>query len=374
MTKQANGGIYYFLGNITSHIPHALPLHKELGGTFVVTSKQAAKRIQKYNLPVLYINDRPYKWTWPGKRPKRIHEYITLDKKLKHTYDFLNTHASIIVFYELFDLQHPEWLDKPKKIFLPHGNMLKSYMTMHPQRLDILRHYDYMAALSPYMRDRFIKDGVPANKLVDLGIARVDDLLRDNKDRANFRISLAAKFQFDPNKKIILYTPTFWGSSSVYTTGLEIIKYISDEYTFLFRPHPQTPKKIRQKYDTIIKNRQNVFYADDAPLTQLLVSSDIFIGDVSSVVLEMILLDTPIIFAHDISKHQQSDDDYTSIKEIVESSPQVTFKNASTINKIVSQALKKGIQKNIWTTVRKRTWFPQSSQTKEIRDFIRSLL
>src|SRR5690606_24924723 len=125
MTKSVSNpsDIFYFLGNITSHILHALPLHKELGGVFIVTSNKARREIEQlYDVPVINIDDKPYKWTKPGWRPKPIHDYIVFDKELKRTYDFLNEHARVVIFYELFELKKPEWLSRPKKVFLTHGN------------------------------------------------------------------------------------------------------------------------------------------------------------------------------------------------------------------------------------------------------------
>ena len=377
MKDSAENGIYYFLGNITNHILHALPLQKKLGGTFVVTSRQTERELARYNVPILCLDDRPYRWQKIGRRPQRIHEYIVMDGKLRKTYDFLNTHARVVIFYEPFDIRHPEWLEKPKKIFLPHGNMLKSYMTMHPQRLKNILHFDYMAALSPYMRQKFIADGVPAEKLVDISIARTDELLADLKNKAGIRQKMVDELKIDSQKPIILYAPTFWGDSSIYHTGLELFKHINNDYTLLFRPHPQTPKKLLKKNLKLIKRRDSIYLVDvssNTPLTHLLVASDVIIIDRSSIALEALLTDTPLIFAYDTPKPQDTAD-YDSIAEVVEYSQKLAQGDSKQANQIIGAALANGINPKIWHKVRQRVWFqPNGGATEAVVRFIKSLL
>lgn len=378
MTQAEDNGIYYFLGNITNHILHALPLQKEIGGTFVVTSIKAKKEIEQlYNVPIICLDDKPYKWILFGYKPKPIHEYIILDKSLKRTYDFLNSKARVVIFYELFEIKEPEWLIRPKKIFLTHGNMLKSYMTMHPQRLKNVVHYDYIAALSPYMKRRFISDGVPEEKLVDIGISRTDDLIREMSNRETIRQNLIHSLGLDKKKSIILYTPTFWGDSSIHHTGLELCRYISDSHTLLFRPHPQTPKRILRKYEKIISHRDNIRLVNhlaSIPITQLVVASDVIIVDRSSIALEAILTNIPLVFAYD-TPEPISTKDYESISDIVRYSPSLSLNNIRNINNILNMAIKKGVDKKIWNEVRHQVWFQSNGgATKSIAQLVQSLL
>ncbi|HEY0965191.1 MAG TPA: CDP-glycerol glycerophosphotransferase family protein, partial [Candidatus Saccharimonadales bacterium] len=341
----------------------------------VVTSKQTEQDIRKYDVPVVRVDNVPYRWMKLGKRPKRLHEYLILDAKLKKTYDFLNTHAKVVLFYELFELKYPEWLTKPKKVFLTHGNMLKSYMTSHPKRLENIAHYDYMAALSPYMKAKFITEGVPSDKLVDIGIARTDELLASLSKKSFVRQQVTQKLALNPKKPIILYAPTFWGESSIHHTGLEILEYIDDSFTLLFRPHPQTPGSILKKYQKIIKSRNNIHLIDhtvDTSLTDLLVSSDATIIDRSSIALEALLTDTPIVFAYDSSKQEETSD-YESIKEIVDYSQKILLGDKARVNETIKSAIYDGIKPAIWNNVRKRVWFqPNGGATEAIKTFITS--
>lgn len=352
LNKLSKNGIYYFLGNITSHITHAIPLHKELGGTFVVTSNKARKQIEElYNVPVINIDNKPYKIMKPGRRPKLIHEYLTLDRSLKKTYKYLNSNARVIIFYELFELEKPEWLSRPKKVFLTHGNMLKNYMTMHPKRLDIVKDYDYMAALGPYMKQQFINDGIDPDKLLDIGIARTDDVVK-NKGKVTISPALQSSLGDNSSKVIVSYMPTFWGDSSIYNTGFGIVRNFPEDLTLIFRPHPQTPQKILKKYNQLIKHRDNIIYLPESnnkkiTLVDILNASSVIIGDASSVTLEAILTQKPIIFAHD-KPNGKGLNIYKSIKSIIDVSEEVNSDNAIELPEIINRSLNRNIDKNIW--------------------------
>ena len=342
-----DNGIYYFIGNITNHVLHALPLYEQLGGTFVVASERAKKKLEAYDIPVVAIDNLPYKWMRPGRRPQRIHEYNVMDKRLKKTYDYLNSHAKVVVFYELFELERPDWLSRPKKVFLPHGNMLKSYMTMHPKRLEIIKDYDYMAALGPHMKQQFIKDGIAPEKLVDIGIARTDEVIK-GKSKIIVDSTLAGKLGLDTTKPIVCYLPTFWGASSIYNTGFSIVNSMPEDYTLLFRPHPQTPEKLLKKYLTLIKESPNVIYTPEGRyeglgLVEIFNMSSVIIGDVSSVMLEAILTEKPLIFAYDESSRKEQQKDYEAVSEVVNYSQSI--ESGEEIGPTLRTSLRNGIDK-----------------------------
>lgn len=372
MTKH-DTGIYYFLGNITSHVLHALPLYKKLGGTFVTTSDSAKSILDGYGLPTICLDNVPSIWKWQGKRPHRINEYTVLDNRFKKTTDFLNSQAKVIIFYELFDLSDfvvPE----PKKVFLTHGNMLKNYFKMHPQRLEIIKQYDYMATLGPFMKQEFIRSGIAKEKLVDIGIARTDEV---RALAGKISVSDKLKHRGVPSDKpVIGYLPTFWGDSSVEKLGIQILENVSDDYTVLFRPHPQTPKGIIKKYSDVLSH-PNVFYLPEGgqshpSLLDVYAASSVIIGDVSSVMLEAILLDKPLVFARpdsssNVEPHKQLD----NIQAYCET---VSVDNVVGIDMIISNALHKDIDRHIWSVSKDTCFFDHDGTSVEkIARFIHSL-
>jgi CDP-glycerol glycerophosphotransferase (TagB/SpsB family) len=378
-TKATDNGIYYFLGNITSHILHALPLYNEIGGTFIVLSEKAKREVEAYGVPVIALDNKPRQWVRFGPRLKPVFHYLKISRHLKKTSEFLNENASVVIFYELYDFDESVRITKPKTIFLTHGNMLKDYMGSS-NRLEILNQYDYMAALSPYLKDEFIKNGISPMKLIELGIARTDEIVK-NRSKIIFPKDLVAANLIDINKPIISYMPTFWGASSIYGVGKDIVRYFPEEYTLLFRPHPQTPTKLLHEYlDIIAAKSSNIIYAPEGRykelgLVETFNASSAIIGDVSSVMLEAVLTDKPLVFAYDTDDHRQDEKSYESIREIVSYSERITPETKTSLPLVLANSLKRGIDRSIWSKTKDRTFYHHSGDSvTAIADFIRTLL
>jgi len=375
---QPNDTVYYFLGNITSHILHALPLYHELGGTFIVLSKKAKREVEAYGVPVIAIDNKPYRWMRFGRKIKPISHYMKINDSFQKTVAYLNSHAKVVLFYELYDFSETVRLNGPKTVFLTHGNMLKDYMSQN-NRSETIKQYDYMAALGPYLKQQFVHSGISSKKLVDLGIARTDEVIK-HQGKVLVPKPLASELSIDPHKKIIAYLPTFWGASSIYTTGLEIVRNIPDDYTLLFRPHPQTPAKLLREYLRIIEQKDNIVYAPEGRysnlgLVDIFNASSAIIGDVSSVMLEAILTQKPLLFAYDTGSNKQPDSDYDSIKEVVERSERIDMNTVADLPDLIHRSLENSIDQHIWTQVIDRNFYhADGTSVAAIKKFIQSLL
>lgn len=376
--SETDSGIYYFLGNITSHILHALPLYEELGGTFVVLSKKAKREAEAYGVSVIAIDNKPYRLMRFGKKVKPVSHYTHIGSRHQKTVNYLNKHAKVVVFYELYDFDESVRLTRPKTIFLTHGNMLKDYMH-HNNRLEIIKQYDYMAALGPHLKEQFVRFGIDSKKLVNLGVARTDEVMK-YQGKVVVSDLMVGETGIDPRKKIVAYLPTFWGASSVYTTGLEIVKNTPEDYTLIFRPHPQTPAKLLRKYMRIIKQKENVIYAPEGRyhslgLIDIFNASSVIIGDVSSVMLEAILTKKPLLFAYDTGDNKQSDSDYVSIKEIVESSGILSMETVANLQDILHNSIVNGIDEKVWDrTIRQTFYHADGTSVSAIKKMIQTLL
>lgn len=377
MHGDGNNGVYYFLGNIPSHILHALPLYKKLGGTFVVLSHKARRELEKYNVPVIVLNNYPYRLKRFGVKLKPVSNYLSIDDRFKKTTDFLEANAKVVIFYELYDFQPSVRLSRPKTIFLTHGNMIKNYMAQN-NRLKILEQYDYMAAIGPVLKRQLIeRDGVDAVKLVDLGIARTDEIVQNRG-----RIVIHPELPVTGTLPVISYTPTFWGASSIYGTGLEIVRNFPDSLTLLFRPHPQTPHKVLKNYLSVIKTKPNILYVPDGQykdvgLKEIIDASSVIIGDVSSVMLEAILSNKPLVFAYDADPKAAAlqKGDYASIRGIVDYSEHLDIDNAKYVEGIIENAIKKGVDQRLWKTTSEQLFFhSDGTSTAAIETFVQSLL
>jgi CDP-glycerol glycerophosphotransferase (TagB/SpsB family) len=233
---------------------------------------------------------------------------------------------------------------------------------MYPKRLEIIKDYDFMAAMGPAIKRRIITEGVEPDKLLNIGIARTDEVMQKLADKEKVRHQLLLALGLEEGSKLIAYLPTFWGPSSIYTTGKEIIKNCPSDYTLLFRPHPQTPKKLLAEYSELIGQKNNVFYVPEHGLENLglldvLASSEVIIGDVSSVMLEAILLDIPLIFAFDEAEHRQTDTDYSLIKNIVSHSQKVDLQSAHLLPAIIERALVAGVDQEVWNMTKDQVFY-----------------
>jgi len=236
-----------------------------------------------------------------------------------------------------------------------------------------------MAALGPYLKKKFIADGIDPKKLVDLGVARTDDIV-EHAGEVYIDDKLKEEPGIDPAKKIVAYMPTFWGASSIYNTGLEIVKNMPDEYTLIFRPHPQTPAKLLRKYLRIIRTKDNVIYAPEGKfknlgLVDIFNASSVIIGDVSSVMLEAILTKKPLVFAYDTGEYKQSENDYVSIVDIVKKSGKVYSETAHQLPMILQKAFSDAVDESLWNqTIKQNFYCADGTSVSAIKKFITSLL
>jgi CDP-glycerol glycerophosphotransferase (TagB/SpsB family) len=130
------------------------------------------------------------------------------------------------------------------------------------------------------------------------------------------------------------------------------------EYTVVFRPHPQTPKRILKKYNTILNKKPNVFYASDEnniTLNDILYASSVFICDVSSVTLEVILTDKPLLFTY--QSNSQIGNEFTSIRKLYNYCKKITDHNVTNISAVIDDEIQKGIDPSIWHLTKNNNFF-----------------
>jgi CDP-glycerol glycerophosphotransferase (TagB/SpsB family) len=363
MTNKANG-VYYFLGNITSHVVHALPLHERIGGTFVVLSEKARSELAAQSIESVAIDDRPDEW-------------LKLSRRIGATVDMLDERADVVLFYEMFLLPRKLRASSCSKVFLWHGNFLKPFMTMNRMRRRAVKGYDHIAALGPVNRDRLIADGVvDPDQLVDLGIARTDEVVR-HRGQVVVSSEMVAETGLDPARPIVSYLPTYWGVSSIDTVGKDIVGRFPDHLTLIFRPHPQTPADLLDEYTELVGDRSNIVFAphgryEHLGLLETLNASSLIIGDVSSVMLEAILLDKPLLFARDPSGADEAD--LEPIRTLVEAAGQITVSGVDDLTTLLDTTMAKGIDVNVWQRTKDAMFFHHDgTSVAAIAAFVESL-
>jgi len=199
-------------------------------------------------------------------------------------------------------------------IFLNHGwGTKKTPGNLETQNPKIMSNYrkfrqiaSYIICLNDFDSSYFLdcpelKD-LKKPKFQPLGLPRNDYLVKHKKDET-FRRALVAQLHLKPDDKIFLYVPTHREIKKLDEKVLNMIlkefKEIDSELPnrgikILFRPHYFTTNLSREisKYKNIFYVGHNV-YKDPRPL---LLSCDYLITDYSSIFVDYLLLEKPVIF------------------------------------------------------------------------------
>ena len=146
-----------------------------------------------------------------------------------------------------------------------------------------------------------------------VGFPRLDPIVTGELSKKNILNSLG----LEPDFKTILYGPTWRGRqefslSSIPEMGNDIIESINENVNFIFKPHPLVKKynefpEIMKKLGKKIKNRDNFVYPEPMnDIIPLMYVSDFLITDFSTVGIEYLAFDKPIIYI-DHLKNQYND-------------------------------------------------------------------
>jgi CDP-ribitol ribitolphosphotransferase len=156
--------------------------------------------------------------------------------------------------------------------------------------------------ISGYYSEAFQID---ESKIKPLGLPRADYYFK-NHDLDSLRASFNEKYSVDPNKKIILYAPTFredkeFNNVFNYFDLDKFNENLSEEYVLALRLHP----KIKKFYsDDISVDGDYIDCSDYENEQELLLLADILITDYSSIMIEFALINKPIVFfAYDLDNY-----------------------------------------------------------------------
>ena len=171
------------------------------------------------------------------------------------------------------------------------------------------RKYDYVVVgserLIPIYSEVF---GIPKDRFLPYGLPRLDDYLNQKKIDI-YRYSFYLKFPQLKNRKIILFAPTYRGSTqdkAFYPydkLDYSLIKaWIEQGYAFLVKMHPFVKEKIK------IPQSMATYFIDvskEEDINELFYITDILITDYSSNIYEFSLFNKPIIFfAYDYEEYR----------------------------------------------------------------------
>lgn len=160
-----------------------------------------------------------------------------------------------------------------------------------------VRATDYACVSSPFMHEWYCKAGVmPRREFWVIGNVQVDPLFRSKR--------LGLPFNIPAGKKIILYAPTFqWSLSSAHLLGDRVVELLRGDRTdvaIVIKPHPLIADAFpqwMQVWRTLSVNHPEIYLVEDThcDVIPFLQAADVLVSDVSSVLLQFLALDRPII-------------------------------------------------------------------------------
>lgn len=170
------------------------------------------------------------------------------------------------------------------------------------------RTYDYCLVSSRKVAKHYAEAfGMNVDRVIATGVPRTD-IFFDEAYKRKIRAKIFSTYPMLKDKKVILFAPTFRGSSKKegnyphYRFDYKkIFESFGDEYRIIIKHHPHVNNKpvIENEYkDRVIDLSKN------EELNELLFVTDILITDYSSVIFEAALLDIPMLFyAFDLDEY-----------------------------------------------------------------------
>jgi len=135
----------------------------------------------------------------------------------------------------------------------------------------------------------------PNDVFVDVGFSKLDPIINGDFDKLEL-----VKYGLDPNKKTILYAPTFYPSS------IECFPKNWPEdfskYNVIIKPHYFSMSKVKYRAQQNLLQHwssfNNVYLAEveDYSLVPFLAASDLLISDASSALFEFSVLNKPVVW------------------------------------------------------------------------------
>lgn len=114
--------------------------------------------------------------------------------------------------------------------------------------------------------------------------------------KAQDRTAFCSRMGIDPAKKIVLFAPTYNHElSAIHCVAEDIRKIANDDTVLLIKLHNLTEDHWKEMYKNIASGSQNIHYLEDADYSGMMHAADLMISDVSSIYIEFLLLDKPVI-------------------------------------------------------------------------------
>lgn len=114
--------------------------------------------------------------------------------------------------------------------------------------------------------------------------------------QAQSREKFCAQMGIDPRQKIVLFAPTYNPElSTIPCVGTQIHKIADPETTLLIKLHNESDHTWKKMYQDLSTTHPNIFYLADTDYSGMMHAADLMISDVSSIFIEFLLLDKPVV-------------------------------------------------------------------------------
>lgn len=224
---------------------------------------------------------------------------------------------------------------------------------------------DYMLTGCKFSEDVYRRAFRFNKEILKVGTPRCDVFFNKNKCDG-FRGEICKKYNIDPQKKIILYAPTF-------RDNIEAEKYLLD--------YKKLAQKIGDKYVILgrMHNRSNVRLGDDIidvskypDMQELLCASDILITDYSSCMFDMLIANKIcILFIKDIDDYLKKERElYFTIDEL----PFVKTYNENEIADFINKNDLNDYNAKINSFNNKITLYEDGRATQKISEYIEKIV
>jgi len=177
-----------------------------------------------------------------------------------------------------------------KIVNVGHGTISKGYYFTGGVWTERQNWDDLLCVPGAYALEAF--RGALTTRVAATGMPKLDPVFAGRVDTAALRRQL----NLDPNRKVVLYAPTFNADlSSLYDFLERFAELASNEYYVLIKLHGSTPGQMLAAYEQLAGRVPSFRYIADGDLAPWLALADVMISDVSSAWMEFMALDKPVI-------------------------------------------------------------------------------
>jgi len=127
------------------------------------------------------------------------------------------------------------------------------------------------------------------------GLVKFDSVFRGELTRD----AVLNQMGIDPDKKVILFAPTFNRElSAVPVVTDSVHEWIDDDTHLIIKLHGMSPPEWVELYRLITADDPRISLTDELDLTPYLVAADVMVSDVSSAFMEFMALDKPVVLVN----------------------------------------------------------------------------